>query len=44
VESFVDGGVVGGDFMCDLINVSKGKVSMYILDRAWMESFTLYVL
>jgi hypothetical protein len=44
VESFVDGGVVGGDFMCDFINVSKGKVSMYILDRAWMESLTLYVL
>jgi hypothetical protein len=30
--------------MYDLINVSKGKVSMYILDRAWMESFILYVL
>jgi hypothetical protein len=30
--------------MYDLINVNKGKVSMYILDRAWMESFILYVL
>jgi hypothetical protein len=46
VESFVNGGVVGGppDFMYDLINVSKGKVSMYISDRAWMKSLTLYIL
>jgi len=28
----------GGDFMYDLINVSKGKVSMYISDSAWMKS------
>jgi hypothetical protein len=38
------GGWRGGDFMYDLINVSKEKVSMYISDRAWMKSFTLYVL
>jgi hypothetical protein len=31
----------GADFMYDLINVSKGKVSMYISDRAWMESLTV---
>jgi hypothetical protein len=43
----VDRGVGGGgdeDFMYDLINVSKGKVSMYISDSAWMKSFILYVL
>jgi len=34
----------GADFMYDLINVSKGKVSMYISDRAWMKSLTLYIL
>jgi hypothetical protein len=34
----------GGDLMYDLINVSKGKVSMYISDSAWMKSFILYVL
>jgi hypothetical protein len=34
----------GADFMYDLINVSKGKVSIYISDRAWMESLTLYIL
>jgi hypothetical protein len=34
----------GADFMYDFINVSKGKVSMYISDRALMESLTLYIL
>ncbi len=29
----------GADFMYNLINVSKGKVSMYISERPWMESF-----
>jgi len=35
---------VGVDFMYDLINVSKEKVFMYISDKAWMESLTLYIL
>ncbi len=30
----------GADFMYDLINVSKEKVSMYNSDKAWMESLT----
>jgi len=34
----------GADFMYDLVNLSKGKMSMYISDMAWMESLTLYIL